>query len=361
MRLVTGKDGMAAVGAARDAIQACFALDPDGAYPPAPGARIAKTYAQLAARPKTGQTLFDELIQQDWRLPEARRPYRLGEFRDHLWYLVRKERLHVLEPGRLTPDAARSLRTDLKAAMTEVASGRDGVSSLLHQVERVARYASGGAHASLWEARGAMRTLVGLFAGHALQDAGLGGMDWERLSELVRDGRNDIAHTGTEAVLAETRTMALAGVLLEALLGVAGEDNVTRLAEVMVANPVCVHRWHTVADIRRTMLMTDFTELPLADGAEDGRWLTVTAEGLSEYLGPDRKDRMERMGKTVDEAIVEVQRPLQFCRHRTASAETPASDVWEGASEEPRLPVVVTRQREGDTELVGMVTAFDLL
>ena len=352
---------MAAVGAARDAMKACFALDPEGAYPPAPGARIAKTYAQLAARPKTGQALFDELKRQDWRLPEVRRPYRLGEFRDHLWYLVRKERLHVLDPGRLTPDAARSLRTDLNVAMTKVASGRDGVASLLHQVERVARYANGDPHASLGKARGAMRTLIGLFAGHALQDAGIGGMKWERLYDLVRDARNDIAHTGTEAVLAETRTMALAGVLLEALLGVAGEDNVTRLAEVMVANPVCVHRWQTVADVRRTMLATDYTELPLAAGAADGRWLTVTAEGLSKYLGPDRKDRKDRMGKTVQEAIDEEQRPLPLCRHRTASAETPVSDVWEGASEGPSLPVMVTRERTGDAELVGMVTAFDLL
>ena len=210
MRLVTGEDGLAAVRAAGDATQARFALDPDGAYPAVSGARIAKTYAQLDARPRTGQVLFDELKRQDWRLPDAGRPYRLDEFRAHLRDLVREERLHVLKPGRLTPDAARSLRADLKAAMTEVASGRDGVASLLHQVERVARYASGGPHASLGQARGAMRTLVGLFAGHALRDAGLGGMDWERLSEMVRDGRNDIAHTGTEAVLAETRTMALA-------------------------------------------------------------------------------------------------------------------------------------------------------
>lgn len=361
LRLVTGEDGLAAMAAAGGATRACFAMDPDSAYPAASGARIAKTYAQLAARPKTGQALFDELNRQDWRLPVARRPFRPGEYREHLRYLVREERLHVVEPGRLTPDTARSLRADLKGVMTAVASGRDGVASLLHQVERVARYASGRPHASLGQARGAMRTLVGLFAGHALRDTGLGSMDWERLSDFVRDARNDIAHTGTEAVLTETRTMALAGVLLEALLGVAGEDGVMRLAEVMVANPVCIHGWQTVADVRRTMLVTDFTELPLADGASDGGWSTVTADSLAAYLGSDRQERKNRMGRTVDEAMDEARRPLTLCRFPTAAADTPVSDVWEGDSEEPRLPVMVTREETGDPKLVGIVTAFDLL
>ena len=361
MRLLTGKEGLATVAAAGGAAQAFFAVDPDGAYPAASGARIAKTYAQLAARPRTGQALFDELERQDWRLPEARRRYHLDEFRAHLRHLVGEERLHVLKPGRLTPDAARSLRADLKTALTEVASGRDGVASLLHEVERVARYANGRSGVSLWEARGDMRTLVGLFAGHGLRDAGLGSMDWDRLNDLVRDARNDIAHTGTEAVLAETRTTALATVLLEALLGVAGEDGMARLAEVMVADAVCAHGWQTVADVRRTMLVTDFSELPLAQGAADGKWLTVTADGLAAYLGSERDERKERMSRTVDEAVDEARRPLRLCRFTTAAADTPVRDLWEGASEGWRLPVMVTREAAGDAELVGIVTAFDLL
>ena len=154
MRLLTGEEGLATVAAAGGTAQAVFALEPDGAYAAASGARIAKTYAQLAARPRTGQALFEELERQDWRLPETQQRYRLDEFHAHLCHLVGEERLHVLEPGRLTPDAARSMRADLKTAMTEVASGRDGVASLLHQVERVAKYANGRSGASLWEARG---------------------------------------------------------------------------------------------------------------------------------------------------------------------------------------------------------------
>ena len=361
MRLLTGKEGLAAVEGAGGADETYFALDPDGAYPVASGVRLAKTYAQLAARPRTGRALFDELMREDWHLPEARRGYRISEFRAHLGHLVKEECLHVLEPGRLTPDTARSLRAELKAVLTEVASGRDGVASLLHQVERVARYASGRSGAGLWEARGDMRAMVGLFAGDALRNTGLGSMDWDRLYDLVRDARNDMAHTGTEAVLAKTRTMAVAGVLLEALLGVAGEDGMATLAEVMVADPVCAHRWQTVADVRRTMLVTDFSDLPLAVEPTGGRWPAVTAHGLAAYLGAEPAERKERMGRTVGEALVEACRPLQLCQLPMAAADMPVRDIWDGAGEGWRLPLVVTREEESEPVLVGIVTEFDLL
>ena len=361
MKLLSGEDGLQAIASAGGAANACFALHPDGGYPAAPGARIAKTYAQLSARPNHGRALFDELEREDWRLPEAGRRYGSAEFHAHLRYLVRHERLHVLEFGRLTPDAARVLRADLKAALTRVASGRDGVAQLLHEIERVARYASGRHRANLGNAADAMGTLVGLFAGFALHDAGLAGTGWDRLYDLVREARNHIAHTGTEAVLAETRTKALASVLVEALLGVAREDGTTRLAEVMVADPVRAHGWQTVADVRRTMLVTNFSELPLSGGASGRAWPTVTAKGLAAYLGTDPDERRQRLGRTVDEAVRAAYRPLRLWEAPTAGEDTPVREVWTGAGETTSLPLMVIRNGAGGAALVGIVTWFDLL
>ena len=199
-----------------------------------------------------------------------------------------------------------------------------------------------------------------MYARFALQDARLGGVGWDRLYKVVREARNDIAHTGTEAVLAEARTKALAAVLLEALLGVAVEDEM-RLAEVMVADPVCAHGWQTVADVRRTLLVTDFSELPLADGGEEGEWPTVTADGLAAYLGSDEDERRERMGRTVDEAMVDACRPLQLYPAPTAAEDTPVREIWNGDGEPSDLPLMVTREAAGGPILVGIVTAFDLL
>ena len=117
--------------------------------------------------------------------------------------------------GRLTPPAARALRADLKEALTEVASGRAGVSSLLHQIERVAKYQTGNHRAALGnpKTQDAMQVLAKNHASYALDNAGLGGVGWDRLYCAVTEARNDIMHTGTEAVLAETRTKALAAAI----------------------------------------------------------------------------------------------------------------------------------------------------
>ena len=186
--------------------------------------------------------------------------------------------------------------------MTEVASGRAGVASLLHQIERVAKYKLGDHDAALGKAKDAVRTLVKDHASYALTDTGLGGMGWDTLYDKVRKARNDIMHTGTEAVLADTRTKALAAVLLDALFGAAQEDGVTTLTHVMVEHPVCAHRWQTIADVRRTMLVSDFSVLPLADGAWGQKaWLVLTADDLASWL-EDADQRNDRMGKTVKEA-----------------------------------------------------------
>ena len=275
------------------------------------------------------------------------------------------------ERGLLTHGAARTLRTDVKCALTAVASGREGVATLLHQIERVAKYACADHEASLGKAEDALHKLVAEFAGFAIEGTRLGQMGWKRLYKLVKDARNDIAHTGTEAVLAETRTMALASVLLEALLGAGGDDGMTKLGEVMVANPVCAHEWQTVADLRRTMLVTDFSELPVAGCTTSGVWLTVTADRLATYLGSDENERRERMGRTLAEARKEACRLLKLYCAPTATADTLVRDIPKRKGDGLNLPLMVTGDgrragtkpsaaENGGTPL-GIVTAFDLL
>ena len=77
---------------------AVFGLKAGHEDPPAPGARIAKTYAQLAGGPRKGAELYRELEAEDGRLPWCRRRYGASEFRAHLKYLVRHGRLDVVLP-----------------------------------------------------------------------------------------------------------------------------------------------------------------------------------------------------------------------------------------------------------------------
>ena len=64
-----------------------------GAYPPfRPGGRIDKTYEALGGDPKDGQYLLNS----GNRMPHKKRQMSPSDFRGHLTYMVRNERLHVL-------------------------------------------------------------------------------------------------------------------------------------------------------------------------------------------------------------------------------------------------------------------------
>ena len=361
MKLVTGQRALMAIGTARRLADTWYVLDSGSGYPEAREARMAKTYSLLREGPKTGRMMFAELAKEGWCPPDAGSGYTLGEFGEDLRDMVRKKRLHVLLVGRLSPEAALGLRMDLKGALARVATVGGGVASLVHEVERVAKYAAGRDRATLGEAgtTNSMRTLIDVFAGWGLDDTGLRGMDWDTLYEEVTDARNDIAHTGTEAVLARTRTMALATVLMDALHCLAGAAKVRTLKDVMVSGLVFAHRWQTVSDVRRTMLVTDFSELPLSDGGEcEGKWKTLTAQRLAAYLA---KDRADKLGMTVDDASKEQAGPLKFEHAPTEDQNTPVGEVWEESRGKPKLPLIVTRTGIEGSMAVGIVTSFDLL
>ena len=358
MKLVTGDVGLDAIDKGRGTASVGFALHPKSKYPPTPGPRLAKTYAQLLAGPRTGRALYAELEREDWQLPRARRRFGRAEFDYYLRHLVGNEQLHVVVFSRLTPQAALGLRSDLKATLTRVVNGCTDVAPLLNEIERVAKYTAGSDKATLGNAGDAMRKLVELFAPNAMNDVGLGGMSWDRLYHEVRNARNEIAHTGTEAVLTATRTTALASVLLEALLVIAGDDGVTKFRDVMVANPVCVHGWQTVADVRRTMLATDFSELPFGVGLSGETWKMVTAENVAAYLATDRD---AKLGRTLAEATDERPCPLRLGYATTADVDMPVGDIWDPSVVTAKPPLIVTREVDKKRVAVGILTWFDLL
>lgn len=261
--------------------------------------------------------------------------------------------------GRLDPDAASELCCDLKNALTSFANGRAGVAELLHQIERTAKYVQGKPHASLWDAEDAMTRFVCRYAPGRIEDTGRHGVGFLDLYAKVRDARNDMAHTGTEAALAGARSSTMATVLMEALAVAAERDDGQTMCDVMVSNPTCAHNWQTLADLRRTMLVNDYSILPISDGqCGDRTWACVEDEKLAKHLRDGGRGRRTRtLGYERSEECGAGMEILE------------AVAVGEGTTVESvlgksRLPVVVTRpvaKNAKKRDLVGIVTAFDLL
>lgn len=95
MGQVTGQRGLTAIERAGGVEEATYALKVGHRYRGAKG-RVAENYRQLADGPMTGSDLFADLEARNWLVPVARRKYRPGEFRAHLWWMVGQGRLHVL-------------------------------------------------------------------------------------------------------------------------------------------------------------------------------------------------------------------------------------------------------------------------
>ena len=258
----------------------------------------------------------------------------------------------------LSKDAARGLRGDLKGALTGFANGRGSVEAVLHEIERIAKCVSGNPQVPLGHARKAMKRLVRRYAPAQLADTGLPGVCWDDLYSAVVTGRNDIAHTGTEAALAGARVATLATVLLVALAELAKANRVGSVKDVMVSNPICAHGWQTLADLRRTMLVNDYSALPLSEGPnEDGRWGCVRAEELAAFFA--REDGGAR-GCTLAEVLSDgTDTSMSVYPANMVQEDTALATLLGEAA--PQLPVVVTRPVAGRCEIVGIVTAFDLL
>ena len=256
-------------------------------------------------------------------------------------------------------EAARGLRRDLKAALTDFAAGKSGLLRLLNQIERVVKYVCNNPNITLGEASGCMTEFIKKHAREKIKNTGLPGVKWETLYRYVNEHRNDIAHTGTEAALAGTRTAALATVLLDALLNAGRKERQPmRISEVMVVTPTCAEKWQTLADIRRTLLVNDFSVLPLRDGECGEKWQVVRAEELAAYLLVEDKECKKKRNKETLGCAVSKGRGAGLKLHYIKILRE--GDLVKQLTEDGSAPsagVVLNK----DKHIVGLVTAFDLL
>jgi hypothetical protein len=169
------------------------------------------------------------------------------------------------------------------------------------------------------------------------------------LVEIVRNARNDALHQGAYARHLTMAAIQLAIVLEDALM-----NGVKRASDLMVRNPVCAHPWQPISFIRQQMLAHSYSFLPV-HFPNDGRWKFVSDLAVATYLRSRPEQRDERLAKTLQAAVSED--GLQLCPAQTFHADTTISDLLAKIGS---VPVLICRKEDGQ-ELVGILTAFDLL
>jgi CBS domain-containing protein len=176
-----------------------------------------------------------------------------------------------------------------------------------------------------------------------------------RLFRVVREARNMAVHEGAWARHLSTRLVDLFLILEEAIMNVLSESKPPLLvSDVMVRSPVVAEAWQPVSFARRTMLTNSFSTLPIH---YDGSWRFVTDVAVLRYL-PDPSDagHKDRLAAKIGDAVAE---------GRLALLDAPCTDQSTPVSEARRLvdhlPLLITERFGDRTQLVGILTAFDLL
>lgn len=171
----------------------------------------------------------------------------------------------------------------------------------------------------------------------------------ERLYDIVKDARNDAFHQGAFARHLTTHAIELAIVLEDALTTIAEAKLV---GDFMVRGPVCASLWQPLSFVRQQMLVGSFSYLPLI---REEQWCLISDEEVARYLlSANTRERRGKLAHTVEKAVTNGMqtKPTVILR-----ADDPTDKFFQSPTSSPAL---ICRQ-DDNTDLIGIITAYDLL
>lgn len=247
----------------------------------------------------------------------------------------------------LTPPEAHFFLNDLRKARLATLGDSENATELLTAFERLGYHCTRPDRpGSLRRYRSALLELTGrsgLEQGYERDPAGCATSD---LFDSIVRGRNEIMHVGVSA-----RRLATHAVLFALFLERGLMSDLHLVKHFMVPHPIVAEPWQTVAHVRQTMLLHQFSYLPFRDA--DGNWKLIADHALAGFLR-DPAHRTDRMTNTLAELVPTKQ--LELISARTTRAWSPIDVLLKEPSATPWLVL-----DDAGEELRGIVTAFDLL
>ena len=178
---------------------------------------------------------------------------------------------------------------------------------------------------------------------------------FNNLYDLVRVARNDAMHQGAFARHLTTHAVELCLILEDALMA-----DVSRARDFMVTNPMCAQPWEPISAIRRTMLITAFSFLPVSMNSDAHQgWHLLSDLAIAKYLrgAPSSKARSERLVTSLEQAV---KMDLQLTPAKTCYPTEDIVSVINLIAGHAGFPVLVIDNGRLQ-ELRGLITPFDAL
>jgi len=176
-------------------------------------------------------------------------------------------------------------------------------------------------------------------------------MPFSELYDVVKDARNDALHQGAFARHLTSHATQLALVLEDALMETTSANEV---GDYMVRNPVCASLWQPISFIRQQMLENSYSYLPFLNSSKE--WKSVSDYSIARYLrsATSKTERKKRLAKSLKKAISD---DLETYETEPCFADETIETVLGSFDGKPFLVI----QKEKEDELLGILTAFDLL
>lgn len=241
----------------------------------------------------------------------------------------------------LSRDEKRHWLAQLRESRSKALADAEGFDAILFTLEALGQFLCGEAGGGLNDYEPALKRVA------------LGPNPQEELSQrfaklfpMVKRVRNDAMHQGAIARNATALCVELALMLEDGLL--AGANTV---GDYMITAPIEAKLFESLGAIRRTLLMHSFSYLPVRD--ERGEWKLVSDQVLAKHLQVQfNRERNRRLAQSLRGSGIPLVDAVQV------DEGVPVTEVLDKLDSRP---VLVVREVNGCTELVGLVTAFDLL
>ncbi len=170
------------------------------------------------------------------------------------------------------------------------------------------------------------------------------------LYEDLRKARNEVVHEGAFARNVGSQAVFFAIILEDGLMA-----DMESIGHFMVRSPICASFWQPISLVRQTLLASSFSYLPVNVGTERvPQWRLVSDLEIARYLRADAALRKERLKISLETAVADD--GLELVRPYTCTISEPVTTALERSM---GFPMLVLAER--DEQLIGIVTAFDML
>ena len=242
-------------------------------------------------------------------------------------------------------------RDEFRKARDSALKDTEGYQQILFVLERMGSYLL-KKKGDLWKYQCCISKLVEQNCPSFLKPSNDYHIKFDRLYEMVRNGRNDALHQGAVARIMTSHSVQLSMMIEDTLMAVAMSE---KISEYMVKNPMCAHEWQPISFIRQIMLENSFSHIPFYR-EEQKKWHVISDLDVAKFHHMEKNKLASTLKCCIESKKITPRKAT------VVSPDKPVCEVLkctDDCTDDKGWPVLV--KRDDYQELLGILTPYDLM